>query len=294
MEQKEVQTLGNKRIPKPKWLRRNLPAGPVYEKVKRLLKKSKLHTVCQEAKCPNIWQCFSNHTSTFLIMGPTCTRNCSYCSVTTGPASPLDPDEPGIVAKASKALNLKYIVVTSVTRDDIPDGGANHFAKTISEIKKEIPDGLVEVLIPDFQGNNDALHTVIKANPNVLNHNIETVSRLFPIIRPQADYKTSLKLLKTVKSFNPKLPTKSGIMLGLGETIKEIETTMQDLLDADCSILTLGQYLQPTKKHIPVQRFLLPSEFDDLKEIAIKLGFKQVASGPLVRSSYQAKELFES
>jgi len=277
---------------KPRWLKRDLPVGPAYEKVRTLLKNSGLNTVCQEAKCPNIWECFSNHTSTFLIMGPNCTRNCKYCNVTSGLQNKIDPDEPSIVAKAAKILGLTYVVVTSVTRDDLPDGGAGHFAKTINEIKRRIPGSKVEVLIPDLQGSKDALIEIVKAKPDVLNHNIETVSRLYSIARPQANYDRSLELLKRVKEIDSNMPTKSGIMLGLGETDWEIEKTLEDLLNVNCKMLTLGQYLSPTKDSIPIDRFVTPDEFDSWKQNALKMGFTQVASGPLVRSSYHANELF--
>ena len=280
-------------IRKPHWLKRKLPTGPEYEDVRSLLKKSRLHTVCQEAKCPNIWECFSRRTSTFLIMGPCCTRNCRFCAVAHGlPAYP-DPGEPERVAEAAQSMGLSYVVVTSVTRDDLPDGGADHFAKTIREIRRRMPETFVEVLIPDFKGDLNALQMVIKAYPNVLNHNLETVPRLYASVRPGALYRRSLDLLKQAKQIDPAIPTKSGLMLGLGETSEEIEKTLQDLLDSGCSILTLGQYLQPTREHLPVERYIPPEEFDHWKETALEMGFSGVASGPFVRSSYHAKELFQ-
>jgi len=241
------------RVPKPRWLRRSLPTGADYEKVRTMLKEGRLHTVCQEARCPNLWECFSRHTATFLIMGSRCTRNCRFCAVAHGPSEPPDPGEPKRVAEAVQSMELDYVVVTSVTRDDLPDGGAVFFAETIKEIRKKVPDMLVEVLIPDFQGNEDALRTVLEVRPNVLNHNIETVSRLYPSVRPDAVYRRSLELLKNAQKYDSAIFTKSGIMLGLGESSEEIRNALQDLLDAGCGILTLGQYLQPTKEHLGVQ-----------------------------------------
>jgi lipoic acid synthetase len=292
-----VQSVANQNpkllIRKPRWLKRRLPTGPEYEYVRGLLKKSRLHTVCQEAKCPNIWECFSRRTSTFLIMGPSCTRNCRFCAVAHGLPVPVDLGEPERVAEAAQSMGLSYVVVTSVTRDDLPDGGASHFAKTIREIRKRMPEMLAEVLIPDFQGSRDAFHTVLKAHPDVLSHNLETVPRLYASARPGALYRRSLDLLKQAKQIDPAIPTKSGLMLGLGETSEEIEKTLQDLLDSGCSILTLGQYLQPTREHLPVKRYIPPEEFDHWKETAIEMGFSGVASGPFVRSSYHARELFQ-
>ena len=279
----------------PPWLKRRFPTESTYEEVRTLLKKSRLHTVCQEARCPNLWECFSRQTATFLIMGNCCTRNCRFCNVTHGqPSGPPDSREPVKVAQAVKNLGLSYVVITSVTRDDLPDGGASLFAKTIKEIRAKMPDTLIEVLIPDFQGNRDALLTVLDARPNVLNHNLETVPRLYPLVRPKADYRRSLGLLRRVKQYNAFIATKSGLMLGLGESHKEVENTLQDLLDAKCSILTLGQYLQPTKEHLNVERFIPPEEFDDWKKAALIMGFSEVASGPLVRSSHRAKDLYKS
>ena len=279
---------------KPPWLKVSLPKGATYEKVRTLLKKSQLHTVCQEAKCPNLWECFSQKTATFLIMGPNCTRNCRFCAVGHGPLGPPDPGEPERVAEAVKSMGLRYVVITSVTRDDLPDGGASFFSETIQAIRKRVPGALIEVLIPDFQGDAKALHAVMKARPDVLNHNIETVPRLYPSVRPEAQYGRSLELLARAKVLDPTIPTKSGLMLGLGELAEELERTLQDLVDAGCSMLTLGQYLQPTKDHLPVERFIHPEEFDRWKEIALEKGFSEVASGPFVRSSYHAKELYEA
>ena len=281
-------------IKKPSWLRRPLPTGPEYEQVRSLIKKSRLHTVCQEAQCPNQFECFSRHTAAFLIMGPGCSRNCRFCSVPTGPSGPPDPEEPRRVAEAAAALNLKYVVVTSVTRDDLPDGGAGFFAKTITAILSRMPDALVEVLIPDFKGDPDALKTVINARPDVLNHNIETVARLYHRVRPEAEYQRSLDLLKQAHDFDPSIPLKSGLMLGLGETSAEIRRTIQDLYNSRCRILTLGQYLQPSRQHLTVERFVPPKEFDDWSRISLKTGFQEVASGPFVRSSYHAHDLYKN
>jgi lipoic acid synthetase len=279
---------------KPPWLKVSLPTGPTYENVKALLKKSKLHTVCQEAKCPNLWECFSRQTATFLIMGPSCTRNCRFCAVDHEPPGPPDHEEPARVAEAAEKMGLRYVVVTSVTRDDLPDGGAGFFSRTIEEIRKRTPSALVEVLIPDFQGNTHAIEEVMIARPHVLNHNIETVPRLYPSVRPEAVYGRSLQLLAHAKAYNPRIPTKSGLMLGLGETSGEVEETLQDLLAAGCTMLTLGQYLQPSRGHLLVERFADPEEFDRWKEIARRMGFAEVASGPFVRSSYHAKALYKA
>jgi lipoic acid synthetase len=279
---------------KPPWLTRRLPSGPEYEKIRGLMKRGRLHTVCQEAKCPNIWECFSNRTATFLILGDRCTRNCRFCAVAHNPVEPPDPAEPMRVAQSVEKLGLAYVVVTSVTRDDLPDGGAGHFAKTIREIHRRIPEAVIEVLIPDFKGDAEALRTVMEARPQVLNHNIETVPRLYADVRPGAVYTRSLELLGRVKTIDASTPTKSGLMLGLGETTAEIRQTLQDLLDAECRMLTMGQYLQPSKDHLPVARFVPPAEFDQWQKTAFQMGFSEVASGPFVRSSYHAKELFNA
>ena len=278
---------------KPDWLKQRLPTGPDFEKIKGMIHKDRLHTVCQEAGCPNIWECFSHHTATFLIMGSCCTRNCRFCAVTEGPLAPLDPQEPAKVANVARKMGLKYVVVTSVTRDDLPDGGAEHFAETIKKIRQKIPGVFVEVLIPDFQGNKEALATVLKAHPDVLNHNIETVPRLYPEVRPQADYQRSLELIQNAHEFDHGLRTKSGLMLGLGEYQDEIRHTLEDMLNAGCRMLTLGQYLQPSKDHLAVKRYIPPTEFDEWRKTALKMGFMEVASGPFVRSSYHARELFQ-
>jgi lipoic acid synthetase len=280
--------------PKPRWLKRRIPPGTTYQQIQRLLEKSRLHTVCQEALCPNLWECFSKRTATFLILGDRCTRACQFCAVSHGQPDVPDPEEPDKVARAAKRMELRYVVVTSVTRDDLPDGGAGHFARTIRAIREKTSHAKVEVLVPDFLGNRNALKTVIDANPDVVNHNIETESRLYPSVRPGAVYSRSIGLLKRAKELDPSIPTKSGLMLGLGETPEGIRQTFRDLLVAGCRILTLGQYLQPSKDHLPVYRFIPPEEFDIWRETALQMGFEEVASGPFVRSSYHARELFQT
>jgi lipoic acid synthetase len=280
-------------IAKPPWLKRRLPTGPAYESVRALLRKGGLHTVCQEAQCPNVWECFSEHTATFLIMGDRCTRNCRFCAVAHGPDSPPDADEAEKLADAVDQLGLNYVVITSVTRDDLPDGGAGCFAAAIREVRKKCPETLIEVLIPDLQGDAQALATILAARPNILNHNIETVPRLYSLVRPEADYQRSLQLLHWAQESHPEIPTKSGLMLGLGETADEIRQTLKDLYATGCRMLTLGQYLQPSKQHLPVKRFVPPEEFENWRDVAQAIGFDEIASGPFVRSSYHAKELFQ-
>ncbi len=280
-----------KRRKKPAWLKRKLPVGPEYEGVRALIESGKLHTVCQEARCPNIWECFSHRTATFLILGSHCTRNCRFCAVESGHPEPVDPAEPVRVAEAAETMGLKYVVVTSVTRDDLADGGAEHFARTIREIRRRIPDAGVEVLIPDFRGDPAALEAVLEAEPTVCNHNVETVPRLYPTARPEADYRQSLALLERAAAIAPRTPTKSGLMLGLGETEAELAATLADIRAAGCSILTLGQYLQPSSAHLPVERYVPPEEFDAWRERGLEMGFSDVAAGPFVRSSYRAGEL---
>lgn len=282
------------KLPKPPWLKIRVPAGATYQEMQKLLKKCDLHTVCQEAMCPNMGVCFSKGTATFLILGDRCSRSCRFCAVAHGPLGSPDPEEPRRVAEAVKTLGLRFVVVTSVTRDDLPDGGAGHFAETIREIRGKNPGTKVEVLIPDFQGSEHALKSVIQAMPDVLNHNLETVSRLYPVVRPGADYGRSLELLHRVRRLDPSIPTKSGIMLGLGESEHEVKGVMKDLLAVDCSMLTLGQYLQPSKDHLPVERFVTPEEFDRWQGVAQEMGFSGVASGPFVRSSYHAGEIYEA
>ena len=282
------------RLKKPPWIKRRLPPGPVHETFAALLNNECIHTVCQEAQCPNIWECFSRKTATFMIMGDRCTRNCRFCAVSHGPHSPPDPDEPTRIASTAQNLQLDYAVITSVTRDDLCDGGASFFVRTVNEIRKKIPDVRIELLIPDFQGNEDALKSILQANPDVLNHNIETVERLYDTVRPEAIYRRSIDLLKQVATDKPSIITKSGLMLGLGELPQEVHRTLEDLYDAGCRLLTLGQYLQPTKAHLPVERYLPPEEFSRWRSIALDMGFTEVASGPFVRSSYEAKKLFQT
>jgi len=279
---------------KPAWLKRRLPSGSGFEKVRALIDNCHLHTVCQEAKCPNIWECFSRETATFLILGDRCTRNCRFCAVAHGPEHLPDPVEPGQVASAVQQLQLAYVVITSVTRDDLSDGGAAHFAKTIQAVKKQCPKVGIEVLIPDFQGNHDAWQTILDARPDVLNHNLETIQRLYPTVRPEADYGRSLDLIRYVADNGGDITTKSGLMLGLGETRKELLAAFADMVQVGCRILTLGQYLQPSKAHLPVARYVPPEEFHELRKIALGMGFRDVAAEPFVRSSYRAKELYRS
>jgi lipoic acid synthetase len=288
------QSQANVLVQKPSWLKRRLPTGATYDKVRAMLRKDGLHTVCQEAKCPNMWECFAQQTATFLILGSRCTRNCRFCSVDPGPLEAPDPDEPVRVAEVARQMSLKYVVVTSVTRDDLPDGGSGLFARTIVEIRKKIPDACVEILIPDFQGSAQALKTVLRAKPDVLSHNIETVPRLYPMVRPGARYRRSLELIGRVRTLGFSMPTKSGLMLGLGEEAAEIKSVLHDLLRVDCRMLTIGQYLQPAKKHLAVKRYIPPAEFEKWRDIALEMGFSEVASGPFVRSSYRAKELFKA
>ncbi len=278
---------------KPEWLKKRISSGSSYDKVINLLKGSCLHTVCEEANCPNLGECFSRGTATFMIMGNRCTRNCTFCAVTHDKPEPLDRNEPDSVASAVKKLGLKYTVVTSVTRDDLPDGGASHFAATIRTIRQQNPLTAVEVLIPDFQGSREALKTVLEACPDILNHNVETVPRLYKQVRPQADYRQSLNVLLQAHGDRGKQATKSGIMLGLGEEPEEVLTVLKDLLEAGCRNLTIGQYLAPSSKHHQVHRYIHPDEFAKWEATAYELGFDAVASGPFVRSSYNASEMFK-
>jgi lipoic acid synthetase len=279
---------------KPPWLKRRLPSGSTYQKIRGILKEDQLHTVCQEAHCPNLGECFSRGTATFLILGDHCTRDCRFCAVSHGPTVPPDPEEPRKVSEAVLRMGLDYVVITSVTRDDLSDGGAGHFAQTIREIRRLSPRAQIEVLIPDFQGSVAALETVVKARPDVLNHNLETVPRLYPKVRPGADYERSLNIFKHVQTLDSRMPTKSGLMLGLGEYPEEVRRVLGDLVGVHCSILTLGQYLQPSANHLPVERFIPPEEFDRWRQTALTMGFSEVASGPFVRSSYHAKELYRA
>jgi len=278
--------------PKPRWLKRKLPSGPEYERIRHLIKQQCLSTVCQEAMCPNQFECFGKGAATFMILGDHCSRNCRFCAVAHGPKGLPDAGEPKRVAEAVQTMQLSYCVITSVTRDDLADGGAAHFAATIQAIRELNPATLVEVLIPDFQGNIDALQCVLEARPEVLNHNLETVASLYQTVRPQADYLQSLEVLRRSKALAPEIVTKCGIMVGLGESREEIVQLMQDLRAVHCDILTIGQYLQPSTSHLEVVRYLPPEEFAELEEEALGLGFGGVAAAPFVRSSYQAGDLF--
>lgn len=275
------------RKPRPDWLKAKIPSGETYSGLKQLIDEHQLHTVCEEARCPNMGECWNSGTATFMILGDICTRSCGFCAVKTGIPIELDADEPRRVAEAMKLINVKYAVVTSVNRDELYDGGASIFAETIRKIREASPTCKVEVLIPDFKGDEFALNIVLDAFPDVLNHNIETVPRLYQTVRPQAKYERSLELLHRAKKRG--FVTKSGLMLGLGENLDEVIDVMKDLRRVDCNILTLGQYLQPTKEHLPVDRFVHPDEFKMVKEKGLEFGFKHVESGPLVRSSYHAE-----
>lgn len=281
-----------KGVRKPNWIKVKLPVGEEYERVRKLLKTLRLHTVCEEAMCPNIAECWGAGTATVMILGDTCTRACKFCAVKTGnPKGFVDHAEPLKVALAIAKLALKYVVITSVDRDDLPDGGASIFAQTIQRIQELSPDTVVEGLIPDFQGDLIALKTVVDANPHVLGTNIETVRRLSPVVRdPRASYEQTLLILENIKKLNPNIKSKSGMMLGLGETVDEVLQTMDDLREVGVEILTLGQYLQPTAKHLTVKEWVSPEKFQYFRLEALKKGFKFVASGPLVRSSYKAWE----
>lgn len=272
----------------PDWIKVKAPGNPNYLRLKRILRGHNLHTVCEEARCPNIGECWGHNTATFLILGDICTRGCRFCAIGKGKPILLDPEEPRNVGLVVKELGLEHIVVTSVNRDDLPDGGSAHFAKTVFWIKLLSPGIRVEVLIPDFKGDRGALETVLRSGINILNHNIETVPRLYKRVRPGHTYKTSLDILKAAKETRGEVLTKSGLMLGVGETFEEVMTTLKDLRQIDCDIVTLGQYLQPSTDQLAVERYVTPDEFQQLKIEAQKLGFRHVESGPLVRSSYRA------
>lgn len=279
---------------KPEWLRVRYPTGENYQKIRGILRNHNLHTVCEEANCPNVAECWGGGTATFMLMGDTCTRGCRFCMVKSGnPHGALDAFEPLRVAKTIADLELRYVVITSVDRDDLPDGGAGHFAATIKAMKQQDPGVIAEVLIPDFQGNINLVRTVVEAGPEVVAHNIETTESLTPRVRDsRATYRQSLKVLKTIKELNPAIRSKSSIMLGLGEVESDLVRTMRDLRDVDVDILTLGQYLRPTKGHIPVSEYVSPDLFQHYKQVAEQLGFLYVAAGPFVRSSYRAGEFF--
>jgi len=274
----------------PEYLKRPIIDTDKTRTVRKILKTKCLNTVCENARCPNKNECYTKNTATFLIMGNNCTRNCRYCNITCSKPEPLDLSEPMHVAEAVKDLGLKYSVITSVTRDDLKDGGAEHFANCIQKIRELSPETKIEILTPDFKGQEDALKTIIDANPNVFNHNIETVRAIFKTARPQGDYDCSLKVLKYIKE-NSKILTKSGFMIGLGETIEQIKETLTDLHNVGCDIVTIGQYIQPSKEHLEVKKYYTLEEYEQLKEIAKEVGIKHYQIGPLVRSSYRASEL---
>ena len=291
---------------KPDWLKLRVRCGENLSDVNNLLSRYALNTVCKEANCPNRMECYGKRTATFMVLGAVCTRNCAFCNVTPGDAQPVDEDEPRRVAEAAREMGLKYVVVTSVTRDDLPDGGAGHFARVITELKGAIPGVLVEVLIPDFQGDEEALRRVVEAGPDVLNHNIETVPRLYPAVRPQAVYERSLDLLRRAGGMAAERPsgaaaaagkagmrTKSGIMVGLGETGDEVRRVLRDLRDAGCGLLTVGQYLAPSRDHHPVVEYVHPDIFAEYRRYALSIGFRGVAAAPFVRSSSNAADMAE-
>jgi lipoic acid synthetase len=278
------------RLPKPEWLKVRAPGSPSYLRLKGLMRELKLHTVCEEAQCPNIGECWNHGTATFMILGDVCTRACAYCAVAHGRPGPVDAAEPWRVADAIRTLDLSYVVITSVDRDDLADGGASVFADTIRETRARLPGCRIEVLIPDFQGKEAALHAVLDARPDILNHNTETVPRLYRMARSGGRYARTLELLDRSRRYAPDIPTKSGLMVGLGEERDELIATLEDLRRAGCGILTIGQYLRPSAGHAPMVRYYHPDEFAELKTAALDMGFVHVESGPLVRSSYHAHE----
>lgn len=275
---------------KPDWIKVRLPSNPVFFSTKSLISDLKLVTVCEEAQCPNRWECWSSGTATFMIAGDRCTRACGFCAVATAKPFALDPDEPRRVAEAIRRMKLRHVVITAVARDDMEDGGADHFAKTIAAVREVDPAIVVEVLTPDFRGREASLQIVADAAPNVFNHNLETVERLTPVVRSRAKYRLSLEVLQRMKEIAPDIVTKSGIMLGLGETEEEIFETMDDLRAAGVQVLTMGQYLRPSPQHLPVVAYIEPAKFDEYRDVAYAKGFEHVSSGPLVRSSYHAAE----
>jgi len=290
-----IQPAGPPLAPKPHWLKVRAPLSPEYRRLVKLMRGLKLHTVCEEASCPNIGDCWKRGSATFMILGRVCTRTCAFCDVETGRPDPLDADEPAHIAEAAAALGLSHVVITSVDRDDLPDGGAAHYAATIRAVRGRMPDVTIEVLTPDFQRKPDGcLDTVMAAGPDIFNHNLETVPRLYRSVRPAARYFTSLRLLQRAKEADAGVVTKSGIMLGLGEERDEVIQVLDDLREADVDILTVGQYLQPSIRHHPVHRYWTPEEFDDIKHLAQARGFAMVAAGPLVRSSFHAGDVFQA
>jgi len=282
------------KLPKPDWIRIKWNKGENYQDIKTMMRDKTLHTVCEEAHCPNLFECWANRTATFMILGSVCTRACRFCAVNTGMPTEYDREEPERVADTAARMGLKHCVITSVARDDLADGGSAIFAETIRAVRRRLPFCSVEVLIPDFQGSREALQLVMDAKPDILNHNIETVERLSDRVRAKAKYRRSLELLRRAKEMAPAIPTKSSIMLGVGEEWEEILQAMDDLRDVDCSILTIGQYLQPTPQHLAVENYYHPDEFERLKGEGLARGFRHVESGPLVRSSYHAHEQVES
>lgn len=278
---------------KPPWLKKRIPPFQDIQKVRSILEETELHTVCEEARCPNLGECFTEGTATILILGRICTRNCGFCAVENGLPAPLNGAEPEHVAQAVKRMGLRYVVITSVTRDDLPDGGASHFARTIQAIRTTDQRIKIEVLVPDFKGDMDSLALVLRERPDVLNHNIETVHRLYSTVRPEANYKRSLDLLKKSKENYPNILTKSGFMLGLGETNEEVLDLLRELREVGCDFLTIGQYLQPHTNRLPVVRYIPPEEFEAYRKIGEGMGFKMVSSGPFVRSSFHASQMFE-
>ncbi|HEY7898246.1 MAG TPA: lipoyl synthase [Gemmatimonadaceae bacterium] len=275
---------------KPSWLKVRAPGGPNYTRLTQMMRELNLHTVCEEARCPNIGECWEHGTATFMILGDVCTRNCAYCAVAHGRPASYDIAEPVRVGEAVAELGLRHAVITSVDRDDLPDFGAYIFAETIRQIKQRLPDCSVEVLVPDFQSNRESIATVLEAGPDIYNHNTETVPRLYKKCRPGGRYQRVMQIFRTAKELAPDIPTKSGLILGMGETMEEIEVVMRDLREVDVDILTLGQYLRPSDGHIALDRYVTPAEFRELYEIGMSLGFRHVESGPLVRSSYHAWE----
>lgn len=276
----------------PSWLKRPLPLDSAYQETRQLLAELRLQTVCHHARCPNRTECYSQKTATFLLLGPVCTRACQFCSVPKGEVLPPDPTEPERTAEAARRLGLRHVVLTMVTRDDLPDGGADHLVRTIQAIRAALPAATVELLVSDLAGNWEALEHLLAGGADVLNHNCETVPRLYPLVRsPKADYRRTLELLRRAHRRRPDMPLKTGLMLGLGETTEEVLDTLAELADAGCSLLTLGQYLQPGPEQTPVVRYAPPEEFEHLGRLARSLGFRQVASGPFVRSSYQAHQM---
>ncbi|MBC7253695.1 MAG: lipoyl synthase [Actinobacteria bacterium] len=291
---READTVGGHyRTRMPRWFHRPVLAGRELREVEGLLRDLRLNTVCRSAKCPNRMECYSRRTATFMILGETCTRNCAFCGVPKGVPAPLDPEEPARVARAAAALGLSHVVVTSVTRDDLPDGGAAHFAATVREVRRRLPGATVEVLTPDFRGNPGALMAVLSERPEVFNHNLETVEELYGRVRPGADYRRSLRLLEAARKWCPEVRTKSGVMVGLGETREQMRRLFRDLAAVGCDMLTIGQYLRPGREQLEVERFLSPEEFAELRAEAEEAGIPVVASAPLVRSSYRARELME-